>query len=72
MGRFGAFELGSERSEVQGTFLSGLFVSCGFTEGAHLLRCKFWVDPVRGDGSAEPRPSTVGPPSLSHHPRSAV
>lgn len=23
---------------MQGTFLSVLFVSCGFTEGAHLLR----------------------------------
>lgn len=27
--------------ETQGTFLSVLFVSCGFIEGAHLLRCSF-------------------------------
>lgn len=28
-------------SEMQGTFLSVLFVSCGFIEGAHLLRFSF-------------------------------
>lgn len=37
---FGAFNVKPSywQKEMQGTFLAVLFVSCGFMEGAHLLR----------------------------------
>lgn len=37
---------------MQGTFLSVLFVSCGFMEGAHLLRCS--LGRTRSEETAPP------------------